>query len=304
MPSNTIMPQNLLNQLPVFVENPTQGKDQAGKPCDHGVEHRGQQGRAHNINEQAVAFGVVFVEGRVHQRVIEYKQRVVVPVVLVLAHLDIHSLMVRCRRHVVEHTEHHAQGAEVERRRAVLVEHRDADGFHERQFLAQLRDIQGGFDRATVPLEEQHAAFLLGHALVQVADDFILASHGVVDHLLQVFAPGRWQVVQGVDMPVAAAEQVEQGVERCQHPGITAVADKILLDGVAVVQAVTQEVINAAAHHQQQKHQATARETVDQQQNAEHPGQGHQLFADSIFAHETRLQSRNILKQYRHHRGL
>ena len=134
MPSNTIMPQNLLNQLPVFVENPTQGKDQAGKPCDHGVEHRGQQGRAHNINEQAVAFGVVFVEGGVHQRVIEDKQRVVVPVVLVLAHLDIHALMVRCRRHVVEHTEHHAQGAEVERGRAVLVEHRDADGFHERQF--------------------------------------------------------------------------------------------------------------------------------------------------------------------------
>jgi hypothetical protein len=34
------MPQNLPNQLPVFVENPTQGNGHSAKPCDHGVEQR------------------------------------------------------------------------------------------------------------------------------------------------------------------------------------------------------------------------------------------------------------------------
>ncbi len=121
-------------------------------------------------------------------------------------------------------------------------------------------------------MEEQHAAFFLGHALVQVADDFILVGHGVVDHLLQVFTPGRRQVAHGVDVAVAQAQQVEQGVERRQYPGIAAIADEVLLDGVTVIQAVAQEVINAAEQDQQQKYQAGAWEAVDEQQNAENPG--------------------------------
>ena len=179
----------------------------------HGWHRR----RPDDIDEQAIARPVRFIEGLMKERVIEDEQFVFRPILLGLADDNVSGVVDHIVQ-VVEDAQGRPQWSKMLCGRLPLVEYRDADGGYIFVLFMKLGDARERLDIRAVPLEKEHAAHLGRGGLLQLTDEILSARR--LDQARDLALMSLRQVREPIDalVDVGQREQVQENVDRGQQP--------------------------------------------------------------------------------------
>src|SRR5215510_5665291 len=141
--------------LPIVVIDEFKALRQKSNTKNNGAHESGKWRRPNDVDEQAVACFVGFVGGIVQERIVEYEQLVLAPIVDRIPDLNVGGAIF----HVVQVVQDAQRGAQISkmlRSGDLLIEDRNPDGLNVLPWFVKGGNIHDCVDVDAIPSEENH----------------------------------------------------------------------------------------------------------------------------------------------------
>src|SRR5262245_17938108 len=284
------LPHLSFENFPVVVVDELKALRQKSDTKNYGAHDSGEWRRANDVDEQAIACLVSFVGGIVQERIVEYEQLVVAPIVDCISDLDVGGAIF----HVVQVVQDAHRGAQVSkmlRSGDLFIEDRNPDRLNVLPWLMKRRNIQDCVDVDAIRSKKDHCSRKFISAFLQLTDK-VLVFRDRYQALHLVLIRGR-QILQPIDafVDVRQRQQIQQNIERRQKPGPKSVANEIAPHRRQAQPLIAADVIGAACEVKDCDLGEEIRKRAENANREQHPPD--KVFAYSGYAFSARQRLGN-----------